>query len=160
MYTAQIRWLSDNDWPPVLDILRACGRDAADDLVRLRHFLSAPTNGGLVAVLGRRVVGVLLFEADPSRRALRIRCLAVLPAHRRRGIGSRLLHALTGKVDAVADVQVVTRVRETNLAGQLFLRANHFKAVRVLPLTEADDTEDAYLFRYEPRAACGLAPAR
>src|ERR1700722_19153111 len=54
-------------------------------------FLCWDTNGGLVAVHQGRVLGFLLCQADRQQRWVHMVRLAVVPAWRRRRIGSRLV---------------------------------------------------------------------
>jgi ribosomal protein S18 acetylase RimI-like enzyme len=157
MFKVEIRWLLHADLPRVRAIEAACFGGDVHSPQALRTFLDVSTNSGLVAVSGHRVVGFVLFQIDPERALVTIPRFAVQPEHRRRGVGSRLLRTLTTRLATLPHVCILTRVRESDLASQLFLRANHFRAFKVLPLTEADGTEDAYLFRYERPLATPVA---
>jgi ribosomal-protein-alanine N-acetyltransferase len=48
--------------------------------------------------------------------------------------------------------QIMLEIRETNLDGQFFFRANGFQAVSVARQFYADTGEDAYVMRYRHRA--------
>ena len=55
---------------------------------------------------------------------------------------------LIGKLSQQRRSRILLEVRETNLAAQLFFRANGFKAVSVLREFYDDTPEDAYVMQY------------
>ncbi len=122
----------------------------------LRAFLADPMAAGLVAETSpprRRVLGYLLYHLDARAWEVRICHVAVHPGHRRRGIGSTLLRWVTRRTPKDTGIGIRTGVNEGNLAAQLFLRANRFRAVEVLPAAACGGAEDLYLFLLDPGPA-------
>ncbi|MCE9607171.1 MAG: ribosomal protein S18-alanine N-acetyltransferase [Planctomycetia bacterium] len=105
---------------------------------------------GMVAELNDRVVGYMIYELHKNR--LHVLNFAVDPAHRRSGVGARMLSKLVGKLTAQRRCRIMLEVRETNLDAQLFFRSQGFKAVSVLRDFYDDTTEDAYVMQYRYRA--------
>lgn len=106
---------------------------------------------GMVAELNDRVVGYMIYELHKNR--LHVLNFAVDPAHRRSGIGARMLSKLVGKLTAQRRCRIMLEVRETNLEAQLFFRSQGFKAVSVLRDFYDDTTEDAYVMQYRYRTS-------
>ena len=107
---------------------------------------------GLVAELENKIVGYVIYELATSE--LHVLNLAIAPSHRRRGVGSKLIEKLIGKLSFQRRERILLEVRETNLAAQLFFKQTGFRAVSVLRDFYDDTVEDAYLmnFRYVPTA--------
>ncbi len=59
-----------------------------------------------------------------------------------------MLTKLIGKLSQQRRSRIMLEVRETNLAAQLFFRANSFKATSVLRSFYDDTPEDAYLMQF------------
>ncbi len=108
--------------------------------------LTTPHVYGRVAVLGDEVVGYAVFETV-LKEGLCIMNIAVAKEHRRRGIGSRLLKALKGKLSK-ARCWISCHVRESNLPAHLFFRSSGFLATKVLRGFYDNSAEDAYEFEY------------
>jgi ribosomal-protein-alanine N-acetyltransferase len=117
----------------------------------LRAFLADPFCGGLVAEGRRqRIVGYLLFHLDIETWEVRLCQVAVHPDHRRRGIGSRLVRWIAAHTPPDSGIVIRTGVNERNLAAQLFLRANRFRADSIRPAAASGGAEDLYLFVFTP----------
>src|SRR6187455_2102270 len=101
---------------------------------------------GMVAELGEKVVGFMIYELHKSK--LHVLNFAVSPEHRRRGIGAQMIQKLVTKLSSHRRTAITLEVRETNLAAQLFFRGAGFKAVRVMREFFDDTGEDAYLLQY------------
>lgn len=71
---------------------------------------------------------------------------AVHPGHRRQGIGSQMIDKLASKLSQDRRNEVTLAVRESNLAAQLFFKANGFLASGVIHGHYGDSDEDAYCF--------------
>ena len=145
----QIRWLIRRDMSQVLDIERASFGHAWNE----EDFLSCLRQRnciGMVAEHDDRVVGCMIYELHKSR--LHILNFAVDPRWRRQGVGRQMVQKLVGKLSPVRRTRILLEVRETNLAAQLFFRAQGFRAVSVLRSYYDDTPEDAYLMQYRYRA--------
>lgn len=94
-----------------------------------------------LALDGKRVIGFVCWEDRTSHNE--IVALAVHPAYRRKGIGSKLLQFVLDLEDTVK-----VEVRETNLTAQLFLRANNLTCFDVVKnhYVEENKDEDCYVF--------------
>jgi [ribosomal protein S18]-alanine N-acetyltransferase len=99
---------------------------------------------GMVAELDDQVVGFMIYELHKNR--LHVLNFAVAARFRRQGIGSQMLTKFVGKLSRLR--RVLLEVRETNLAAQLFFRANGFKAVSVLRDFYDDTSENAYSMEF------------
>jgi len=101
---------------------------------------------GMVAEHDGRVVGFMIYELNGTR--IHVLNFAVASNFRRRGVGTQMLSKLTGKLPAQRRTRIVLEVRETNLVGQQFFRAQEFRAVGVIQDYYEDTPEDAYLMEY------------
>src|SRR5271166_1496782 len=114
----------------------------------LRAFLADPSAAGLVVETFDGVLaGYLLLHFAAADREVRLCQFVVCPSFRRRGIGTHLLRWVTKRTPPDSGIRVRTGVHEANLTAQLFLRANDFQAVRVLPRA-ACGGGDLYLFAF------------
>ncbi len=102
--------------------------------------------GAIVAETGEGVAGFAVFEQGVAH--LRLLNLAVSMAAGRLGIGSQLVANVLARLTPRCH-EALCEVRERNLAAQLFLREQGFRAVCVLRNHYQDTDEDAYLMRYE-----------
>jgi ribosomal-protein-alanine N-acetyltransferase len=145
-----IRWMIRRDMPEVLAVegesfeFPWCEEDFLRCL-RQRNCI------GMVAEHQDRIVGFMIYELHKSR--LHILYFAVAARYRRLGVATQMATKLIGKLSTQRRSRILLEVRETNLAAQLFFRANGFRAVSVLRDFYEDTTEDAYLMQYRYRAA-------
>ncbi len=144
-----IRWMIRRDMPEVLAIEARSFEFPwlEDDFIRC---LSQRNCIGMVAEYDDRVVGFMIYELTKTR--IRVLNFAVAAAYRRQGVGSQMIAKLAGKLSTQRRTRITLEVRETNLAAQLFFRANGFRAVSVLRNFYDDTPEDAYLFQYRFRS--------
>ena len=101
---------------------------------------------GMVAEHDGRVVGFMIYELNGTR--IHVLNFAVASNFRRRGVGTQMLSKLTGKLPAQRRTRIVLEVRETNLVGQQFFRAQEFRAVGIVRDYYESTPEDAYLMEY------------
>lgn len=101
---------------------------------------------GLVAELGNRVVGFVIFETTKKR--ILLLNMAVHPKFRRNGVATTMLASLVRRLSNNKQELIVAEVRESNLAAQLFFRSLNFRAVEVFRKYYDDTEEDAYKFEY------------
>jgi ribosomal-protein-alanine N-acetyltransferase len=143
-----IRWMIRRDMPEILAIEQESFEFpwSEDDFIRC---LRQRNCIGMVAECDDRVVGFMIYELTKTR--IHVLNFAVAAAYRRRGVGSQMGAKLIGKLSSQRRTRITLEVRETNLAAQLFFRANGFRAVSVLRQFYQDTPEDAYLMQYRHR---------
>lgn len=143
-----VRWMIRRDMPDILAIENhnfeyPWSEEEFTRCLRQRNCI------GMVAELDDRIVGYMIYELHKDR--LHILNFAVSQAARRRGVGSRMVQKLIGKLTAQRRTSILLEARETNLEAHLFFRSLGFKAVSVLRDFYDDTTEDAYVFQYRFR---------
>jgi ribosomal-protein-alanine N-acetyltransferase len=150
-----IRWMIRRDMSEVLDIESASFEFpwSEEDFVRC---LRQRNCIGMIAEHDDRVVGFMIYELHKTR--LHILNFAVASRYRRLGVGSQMVTKLASKLSSQRRTRITLEVRETNLAAQLFFRAQGFRAVNVLRNYYDDTPEDAYVMQYRYQAA-ELEPA-
>ena len=144
----EIRWMQlGRDLPEVLVIeLRSFG-DGRWDAEEFECYLRNRGCFAMVAIYGGDVVGYIVYKRMKIRE-LWLLNLAVHPDHRRRGVARRLIEALKEKLRPERRTRIVEKVRETNLAAQLFFRSQGFRAVGVERRAFEDTGEAAYVMEY------------
>jgi len=140
-----IRWMIRRDLAEVLEIERASSPDAWDELEFLDQ-LRRRNCIGMVADLHDQVAGYMIYEL--GKRELKVLRLVVDPRWRRKGVGAQMVAKLVGKLSHLRRSRIWVHVRESNLAAQLFLRSQRFRAVEIVRECYADTNEDAYVFCY------------
>jgi ribosomal protein S18 acetylase RimI-like enzyme len=155
--TLQIRSMRPEDIASVRGLEFVCFRTNRGSDEELEDFLGHPSTGGVVAFLGSRLIGYLLYQINLAEGHVRLCHVAVHPRHRRTGAGSRMLHALRFSVSAVSALGFRASVSERNLECHLFLRKSGFKAVSVL--RRAFGQDDAYVFTCPCGTPVESAPA-
>ena len=151
LYT-HIRWMIRRDMHEVLAIegLSFEFPWSEDDFIRC---LRQRNCIGMVSECDERIAGFMIYELHRSR--LHVLNFAVQPEYRRRGVGTKMISKLVGKLSTQRRDRIMLEVRETNLHAQLFFRNMGFRAISVLRDFYDDTVEDAYLmqYRYQPTAA-------
>lgn len=140
-----IRWMIRRDMLEVLQTEQASFASpwTEEDFL---HSLRQRNCIGMVAEYNDRVVGFMIYELHKSR--LHILNFAVHPDFRRHGIGTQMVMKLAGKLSTHRRTRITLLVRESNLAGQQFFRAEGFMACRVIRGHFEDTCEDAYQMEY------------
>jgi ribosomal-protein-alanine N-acetyltransferase len=142
---AHIRWMIRRDMPEVLDIENESFEFPWSDEEFLRC-LRQRNCIGMVAEIEDKIAGFMVYELHKTR--LHLLNLSVGARWRRRGIGTQMVQKLVSKLSQQRRTRIVLEVRETNLAAQLFFKANNFRAVSVLRNFYDDTPEDAYVMQY------------
>lgn len=138
-----IRWLIRRDMPEVLAIERGCFPEPWREEDFIAH-LRQRNIIGMVAELGERVMGYMLYELHHGH--LSIINFAVDQWHYRRGIGSQMVAKLVSKLSSHRRQRIFLEVCECNLGAQLFFASQGFRALRVVRGRFGD--EDAYRMAY------------
>jgi ribosomal-protein-alanine N-acetyltransferase len=154
-----IRWMIRRDMSEVLDIEQASFEFPwlEEDFIlclRQRNCI------GMIAEHGDKVVGFMIYELHKSR--LHILNFSVSDQVRHQSVGQQMIDKLVSKLSGQRRTRITLEVRETNLAAQLFFKANGFRAISVLRSYYEDSPEDAYVmqYRYEPKAVAVPTPQR
>lgn len=113
-----------------------------------------------VTTKGLPVVGYACFRVSPDNTSCYLSEVAVTEKHQRKGVASALVELLPSLVPyAPQGFAWKSIVRETELAPQLFLKANGWRCVKTLAEGEEgafdDPPEAAYCFLLDPRPAPG-----
>lgn len=127
--TVSFPWMIRRHMPEVLAIEASCfqfpwSREDFVDCLRNRNCI------GVCAEWNDQIVGFMIYELHRGR--LHILNFAVDPQYWRRGIGRQLVDKLKMKLSPDLRNKIRLHVRETNLAAQLFFRAQGFRAVSLL----------------------------
>lgn len=137
------RWMIRRDMEEVLAIEEGSFTTpwAEEDFLRcLRQRMVV----GMVAELGEKVVGFMLFELLKTK--LIVLNLAVHPSYRRQRIGFQLIKKLDAKLSSHRRQSFEFEVRETNLPAQLFFKACGLRCNRIVREFFEDTKEDAFIF--------------
>ena len=147
-FHVHIRWMVRRDMPNVLAIENESfeypwTEDNFVMVLRRRNCIA------MVAEVDERIVGFMVY--DLYKNNLQLRNIAVDPDCRYRGVGKSMIEKLRSKLVEGRRSRIVMKVRETNLNGQLFLKACGFRCDGILPSSgdfpEAQpDDEPGYLF--------------
>jgi hypothetical protein len=117
---------------------------------RLQDFLAfydGGLRGGFAAWFHERMIGFVLYEADPSRRQLELVRLGAGPGWDLRHVGRRLLRHIAQWLRTTPDVLLWMLAHERELRLQCFLRDNGLHATRILRRHCDGGANDAYLFQ-------------
>ena len=141
----QIRWLIRRDMPEVMEIERSSFQQPWTEEGFLGH-LRQRNCIGMVAEYNQQIVGFMIYELHKAR--LQLLNFATSADLRRLGIGLQMVTKLVDKLSQQRRQEILLEVRESNLAAQLFFKAQDFQAVRVMRAHYDDTTEDAYVMRF------------
>lgn len=98
--------------------------------------------------VGDQLAGYIVCK--PLKIEYLILKIAVHPDWRRHGVGATMIHKIKRKLNQSRKA-IVKIVRESNTAGQLFLRGLGFAAVDTERHWHNDTQEDAYVMAYEAK---------
>ena len=129
--TINVRWMIRRDMPAVVDIESRSFESAWVE----EDFIQCLRNRSCVGMVAEtedyRIVGYMIYELAANR--LELVNFAVDVDFRRQGIGSQMLQVLQKKLSRNRRTCLSLVIRESNLAGQLFFKANGFLATNVVP---------------------------
>jgi len=135
-----IRWMIRRDLPEVLAIENQVFEYPWNE--RDFRMVLNQNSFAFVAEVGNKIVGFDVLEFH--RRKIHLISLGVHPDHQRQSVGHQLTRRALAKLSPGKRTHLVTDVRETNLAAQLFFRSQGFGAVGILRGYYEDSGEDAY----------------
>jgi [ribosomal protein S18]-alanine N-acetyltransferase len=147
-----IRWMVRRDMPEVLAIENACFEFpwSEDDFIRC---LRQDNCIGMVADAmpsddrgSEPNVAYMIYGFPKTKLAMFN--FAVAPQWQRRGVGTRMILKMKAKLSTHRRRRIEIRVRDGNLAMQLFLRSQGFRCVNVERSCYDDSDEAAYRFVY------------
>jgi [ribosomal protein S18]-alanine N-acetyltransferase len=157
MSIINIRWLIRRDMPKVVDIEQQSFEVPWTEeqfilCMRQRNCIGmvAERSSSRKTHNGYEVAGYMIYELHKNR--IHLLNFAVVPEHRRSGVGAEMVSKLKSKLSPDRRNRMALEIRETNIAAQLFFRAQGFRAISVLRNFYDDTPEDAYLmqYRYQP----------
>lgn len=140
-----IRWMIRRDMPEVLAIEHGsfeypwCEEEFLR-VLRQRNCI------GMVAEVGERIVGFMIYELHRSR--IQLLDFAIHSEFRRSSVGRQMVSKLVSKLSSQRRSRISLFVRETNLQAQYFFRVVGFRATEVLREHYADSGEDGYAMTY------------
>jgi ribosomal-protein-alanine N-acetyltransferase len=140
-----IRWMIRRDMPEVLVIEHGsfeypwCEEEFLR-VLRQRNCI------GMVAEVGERIVGFMIYELHRSK--IQLLDFAIHPDYRRSGVGRQMIVKLVSKLSTQRRNRIGLFVRETNLAAQFFFRVVGFRAIEVVREHFPDSGEDGYAMVY------------
>lgn len=139
-----VRWLIRRDFPEVQAIENASSEFpwSEQDLLDVLNQRNAI---GMVAELGEKVVGFMIYELHKKR--LHLLKFAVHPEFRRQSVGTQLIGKLVGKLSSQRRSRITLRAHENNLDAQLFYRRLDFRATKV-SRSYFEDGAAAYIMQY------------
>lgn len=85
---------------------------------------------GMVAALGQQVIGFIAYKMNKT--SFHILRLAVEPSNRSCGIGVKLLDTMYSKLREDGRNRITVNVSEENLALQLWLKENKYRAANIM----------------------------
>ena len=142
-----IRPMIRRDLLPVLDIEQLTNTRPWDEKDFI-DYMKQRYNQGWVAEYREKVLGFMLYQnMSPERSEFILTELAVHPSFQRRGIGTTLVEHLIDNAMHNSIGSLVYYAFEDNLAGQLFLSSNDFRAVKILKEFYSDVSDIVYEMR-------------
>jgi ribosomal-protein-alanine N-acetyltransferase len=141
--TVYIRWMIRRDLPRVVSIEEDCF-DFPWSEEEFLNSLRQRNRIGMVAEHDGQLVGFVLYELNRMR--VHVLDLAVARDHQRLRIGRQIISKLIRKLSIQRRRRITLEIRETNLPGQLFFRAEGFRAVSTLKKFYWEDSREAAYF--------------
>jgi len=143
-YNQNIRWRITKDMPEVLAI-EVASFESPWSKDKFKRYLRQKNCIGMVAESDDKINGYMFYELSKTR--IKVSNFAVISESRRKKIGTQMVDKLIRTLSKERRTKILLEVSETNLAAQLFFKANKFRAIDVL--RQFYDSEDAYLMQYE-----------
>lgn len=145
MENLETRWLIRADMDQVLDIEKESWEfpwtnEEFMESLRLRN------NIGMVAHVGKVIHGYMIYNL--GKTDLPLMNFAVRESSRRQGVGRALIDKLKSKVTLSRRHTIYFDIRESNLAGQMFLKSMGFFYENTTRDAYEECDEDCYCFSY------------
>lgn len=143
-----IRWMIRRDLPYVLDIERASFEFPwrGEEFI---HTLKQRNSIGMIAEAPTGDYPIAFMVYELHRERLHVLNFAVSPQYRVMGVGRAMVDKLKSKLSAAGRMCLSTIVRDSNVAGHLFLKSQGFHALDVFRGFYDECDDDAYYFEYE-----------
>jgi len=126
-----IRQSDAKDFPALFKLDQKCfAPGIAYSKTMLKHFLSQPGAECLVAIDGKEIVGFILTEENPPLG--HVMTLDVAESHRRKGIGTLLLHESENNLKFRGVRTMLLETALTNEAGVAFWQRHGYRIEAVL----------------------------
>jgi [ribosomal protein S18]-alanine N-acetyltransferase len=140
-----IRGLSIADLPSVIDIENSSSPSPWTEKDFDRH-LRRKNSAAFVVVSEGKVIAFAVLEV--FKEFFQLINFAVHPLYRRRGVGHGLITYITKQLIPTKRKRIIIEVRESNLAAQLFLRENKYRAVEIMQAHYDDTGEDCFKMEF------------
>ena len=143
----EARWATLVDLEPIVGIsVHVLKKDPRSTIRKLQKAAAGMGYACIVATKREDVCGYVLYNY--SGEVIKIVHLAVVPSVRREGCGTALINEMISRYSKAENPKPVElEVSEHDFTTQKFLKANNFKAVKVIK--NGQDEPDSYMFRYE-----------
>lgn len=128
-----IRPASFTDLPQLIDIETRCFTSDRISKTSFRRFLAGQSAATLVDSAGGFLRGYALLLFRRSSTIARLYSFAVAPAHRRRGVGQRLLAAIVGAARKRRARALRLEIRPDNPPARLLYERAGFVAIGIAP---------------------------
>lgn len=138
----ETRWMRREDVPHAVKMMRENGEEESEK--GLKRMLEKSSVACVVAESDDKFLGFLMYDIARVSK-IKVLSLVVDEAHRRMGVGSRMMSLVTSKLNHKRNKAELS-VSEYNLGAQLFLRSMGFKAVSVLDLSPSP-SEYKFVYR-------------
>lgn len=146
-----IRYALHPDWEAILQVERA----SFEAPWTLEEFQRSDRHVFAIYIRGAELAGYLAIGREHKRR-IELLCLAINPAFRRLGLGTKAVTWLKKRFceHHIPPPPIDLAISEVNLGGQLFFKANGFIATEVVRgVFGTGPGEDAYLMQWkDPRS--------
>src|SRR5262249_51554910 len=111
----------------------------------VEDFLEPNNNYAAIAETDGGAVGYAIWALDQKGGTMVLCHVAVIKEWQRKKIGTALVNRLKKQCPRYAKLKCAAIVNDTELTTHLFLRANHFRCVKVL---RNQPKEDRYVFHW------------
>ena len=147
-----IRWFVPDDLPNVLEV-EDYNDPAPWSPDRFHDARRSVSQIIVVAEIEETLLGFCVYDfvkdkRRPRQEVIEIDNLCVHPDYRRQGVASAFITSLKTKLYRRRREQILVKVRDGNLPAHLFLAAQGFRAIDVVPRYYSETGDDGYIFHF------------